>query len=1184
MKRIWGRVLVKESQLGVPNLVVAAFDCDRFQPTAGAVEPPPGVAPASGEALAMPLTLEARGVPRETIEQVGTRIGSVLTDRDGNFSFDLQPGDSGIVRPDLVLVVFAPEDSQGINQPLPLPPERRVLSISRVPRSDAGETEAYLIRLLQAQLDAYRIPSGAPDPARRDAPADVAQFFTSVQQGWLFRDKAREVLSARMTADLKRTTDLKLEAASKLSNLSAVRSDLRDHPYRLTPKRTLASVQRTAAQDGLDRIAKTGAYKGMLRLKVGRGDLEKLGLKLDASGMVSGKTSVAALLSRMASTAGSTDLVRAHGLLDACAPHPPDAAPTTTVTNTSESPAGLTSAEAAQTVLDRVVGQIDELAPAGDAGARPDPSTVAAELAALKLTGGPADAVAYHDFNVLQVAFKHVWMEAFDESLRAKAEQLYQQAVRVYQDAGVDAPPIDAIDDVDKLRTLLADLGAGDLDHAIPFEVQQAFNASQATWNALSQEQRVTVQQQAQIVVQQQLNPFAPQNPQAVQSALLTGKQILSQPDGPRSRLEKLILELGTALNEHYAFDVFAPGSYNYAVEITYRQRWEPKGYQAGDLVATIPLAPNETRKYSKKRTVKTTRAEKEIARSSSTVSAQRSETGRAEAEIMQKATESTNFHLNTHGSFNIGVGNIDVTSDFTVDQKQESVSNKKEFHEATLKAAEEYRKERSLEVDTSITVETEEASTSEISNPNNELTVTYLFYELQRTYQISERLHRARPVILVAQDVPAPDQIDEAWLITYQWILARVLLDNSLRPALEYLTSGMAGDEVALDLLRTQFEAQKQVVEKLEAQASSEIQTRDILRTALSAAQMAEAVNKEAKMPIGAKILSLGMAPDPADFAADMLAAGSKIAQDQLQYNDNALAETQKKLREASDAFCQATKDYSAMLQKQFARHVAIDQLRVHVKQNILFYMQAIWNQEPPDQRFFRLYKLPVMCPGLPAGEVVAQDVEDDPALLADGETVTVGFGDFPAPDLSGGTVDLEEIADLDTLLGYKGNYMIFPLKRPCYLTSYMLREFVDGYFGVKDPDELGNYTVEELEDYVDCVSKRTDVSDADKKKLRDLLKSRLAAARVTSDLIIVPTGQLFIEALPGRHPLLEDFKLRHRLEDVRKVHAEVRHAELENLRLASRLVQDKPVLSDPDIEKRIVVDKGIDVVADGA
>ena len=53
-----------------------------------------------------------------------------------------------------------------------------------------------------------------------------------------------------------------------------------------------------------------------------------------------------------------------------------------------------------------------------------------------------------------------------------------------------------------------------------------------------------------------------------------------------------------------------------------------------------------------------------------------------------------------------------------------------------------------------------------EIQNPNDELTVTYLFYELQRTYRISEKIHQLMPVVLVANEVPAPDEIDDAWLM----------------------------------------------------------------------------------------------------------------------------------------------------------------------------------------------------------------------------------------------------------------------------------------------------------------------------------------------------------------------------------------------------------------------------------
>ena len=42
---------------------------------------------------------------------------------------------------------------------------------------------------------------------------------------------------------------------------------------------------------------------------------------------------------------------------------------------------------------------------------------------------------------------------------------------------------------------------------------------------------------------------------------------------------------------------------------------------------------------------------------------------------------------------------------------------------------------------------------------------------------------------------------------------------------------------------------------------------------------------------------------------------------------------------------------------------------------------------------------------------------------------------------------------------------------------------------------------------------------------------------------MVIVPSDQLYIEALPGTHPILEDFKLIHRALDVKRVQAEVRH-----------------------------------------
>jgi hypothetical protein len=840
---------------------------------------------------------------------------------------------------------------------------------------------------------------------------------------------------------------------------------------------------------------------------------------------------------------------------------------------------------------------------------RPDVETVMDDLTALKnLRGGPADATAFHDFHVLQIAFKSVWMHAFDENLRSSVQDLYAAAVRLYTDLGLVVPTFDAVNDIDELNRFIAEVRrAIDPDAAAsvlpppPASVVRVFPEAVTSWYLFNDVQQGTLTYFAQIAEDGADKKFLDQARKWLDEAI-------KRPQGNVSRLTRLVSEIGRALSEPYAFDVFAPDSYNYGLIITYRQKWEPGAYQAGDLVATIPLAPGESRKFSTKRTVKSSRAEKELEKSMSSRSTQASETARAEAEIVEKVTTATNFKMTAHGSFNIGIGTIDATSEFMLNQERQSALTKKAFHEATLKAAEEYRLERSLEIDTTSAFEAEETTSGEISNPNNEITVTYLFYELQRRFRIHEFLYRVRPVILVAQDVPAPHEIDEAWLVQYQWILARVLLDDSLRPALYYLTTGFAGDEASISIIRAQWEAQAALVRDLEGQVKSQIIQRDVFRAQLEGQQIAEARAASERTSAGTDIasdlltgggfvaaaLTGGLSTlftvsddaetlDEAVANAAMAEATRKAAETRLQYAEQALADAQDKLKEAASAFEQATKEYAAALKNQFSRHVNIDQLRVHVKQNILYYMQAIWDHEPPDQRFFRLYNKMVRCP--------SPDPACTPTYTYDGtgsgsalDSRSGGFNTtavnvVSCPPIDTGTTELVEIADLDNPLGYKGNYIIFPVKSECYLTQYMLSEFVDDYLGLRDPDGSDNFDAEafELNWGRAAAIDDEDAREEQLAKLRADLVSHISAVRRSSDDIIVPTGQLFIEALPGTHPLLEDFKLLHRLEDVRKVKAEVRHAELENLRLAARLIggQEKvELLEDPDVDKKIIVD----------
>ncbi len=264
------------------------------------------------------------------------------------------------------------------------------------------------------------------------------------------------------------------------------------------------------------------------------------------------------------------------------------------------------------------------------------------------------------------------------------------------------------------------------------------------------------------------------------------------------------------------------------------------------------------------------------------------------------------------------------------------------------------------------------------------------------------------------------------------------------------------------------------------------------------------------------------------------------------------------------------------------------MDRLRVHVKKNILYYMQAIWRQEPPDQRYFRLYDLEV--PDLSvnaAGQMAPVTVAADDPLRELLEAVfgeTVAHANFPVPDYQITTKKLVEIADLDNVLAYKGNYMVFPLKQNNYVTWHMMQDYLEigERAGLRDPDVSGSYSVDELRELAACVKRKEPETW---KKIKDdfkkLLIDRLTSPNTDGELVIVPTSSLYIECLVGTHPLLEDFKLIHRALDVKKVQAEVRRAELENMyRLAARALEGER--DDPDIDRKVLIEGAAAVSVD--
>jgi hypothetical protein len=789
-------------------------------------------------------------------------------------------------------------------------------------------------------------------------------------------------------------------------------------------------------------------------------------------------------------------------------------------------------------------------------------------LDSFQLRQGASDVTSYHDFRSLHIAFEHIWQEIFDGRLKSLGMSLYQEAMKLEDflmpDGKTKLPP--AVTSKADLQKLLGDIRElSDLARDVVPEngkgVVSGVNLFQSTSGIGFWKPPITI-----------VTPPTPSD-----NAEQEGTTPATIPGA--TRLSRLLEEVERLLNEGFAFHVFADRSVNFGMMVTYRQTWQPESYQVGDLVSTIPLAPRETRKYTTKRVVKKTRAVKEVEDSVRTTRSETSGTSRVEREIVDKAQAKSNFDLTTHGSIGGEGYQADATAKVGGEQATQSEKAKKHFHEAVLKSAMEYRQQHRMEIDTTTTEESEETTSHEIQNPNDELTVTYMFYELQRTYRVSEKIHQLTPVVLVANQVPAPNAIDDAWLTTHDWILRRVLLDDSFKPALEYLTKSFVGAEINLQILTTNAKAQKQVVDRLRQQV--ELQSR---RIEADERKLADTVRNyaDAQEAQGA-INSIKRIFDPLGITGkegEGAIAGRETMVDYLQETfDRAEREKARLLDQlgvATTALQAAIDKLSAATKEHYDKIAELDRLRLHVKQNILYYMQAVWSHEPPDQRFFRIYNIEVQVP-VPTASALSLPIQDLPPNVVNalrglaGETGV----SLEIPPFTIEKKKLVEIADLDTVLGYKGNYAIYALNENNFVTLNMMQDYLEVSDAVKlrDPDDFANYTVEELKQLAACMYKDKPREFAKyRDEFKDLIIKRLTSGRPEDDRVIVPTDSLYIEALVGTHPLLEDFKLIHRAVDVKKVQAETRRAELENLRFAARAVDGQ--YEDPDIEKKIVVE----------
>lgn len=291
MKKLSGYVLLKETGSGVPNLVVTAYDSEN----------------------SISAIRDQFNNNDFRIEGLGKRLGSVLTDQEGRFALssedlEFQGNES---RPDLLIIVFAPEDPQDIEQPYPLPAEQRILYISAAPVTDAGAEEAFVIRLRQTQLDKFSITT---DQSARAGVTQSSRFAGIVESTWTFRDSLKARLSPRLREEQQRAEARRKVAQEQVKDLSAIPLHLRDNKFLIKDKNDLKTNlqqrQADAIAEGLDRLA---TLEPTLHLALTPSDLSDLGLSQDG-GQLTGEVDPVKLAAKVRSLMKSVDLVRVRGL------------------------------------------------------------------------------------------------------------------------------------------------------------------------------------------------------------------------------------------------------------------------------------------------------------------------------------------------------------------------------------------------------------------------------------------------------------------------------------------------------------------------------------------------------------------------------------------------------------------------------------------------------------------------------------------------------------------------------------------------------------------------------------------------------------------------------------------------------------------------------------------------------
>lgn len=246
-----------------------------------------------------------------------------------------------------------------------------------------------------------------------------------------------------------------------------------------------------------------------------------------------------------------------------------------------------------------------------------------------------------------------------------------------------------------------------------------------------------------------------------------------------------------------WPFASYPAGEVNVGLRLVYRQEWRYVGAQRGEVIRTA-AAPSDLTSIVIARDGDPARG----AESNLTVLGNTTRNLDSVVNEVVKATaESMKWPLDFEGSINIGLRGLAATTDMGLDEdcRESSRETSARLSDIVHKLA---RKIRDETPEKSIP----ESPSGDGETVTDQSPVTCVYSRLQHCYEILTRAAEIQNVVLVAEKLPAPAEIDLSWVRRHDWILATVLLDETFRDALETI-----GEEARSEARRVDLDAKRE-------------------------------------------------------------------------------------------------------------------------------------------------------------------------------------------------------------------------------------------------------------------------------------------------------------------------------------------------------------------------------------